>query len=331
MATIKDVARKAGLSVTTVSRYLNNHPYITDEKKRKIQQSMEELNYFPSSLATQLRSNKSFTIGVIVPRITNPYFAYLIDAIDQVIKDTPYHTLIMQTYNNKEEELRLLNMFKQQHIAGVIMASLENEIAIIETFSEFGPIVLSADQSVQSDKIKIIHTNQRQTTYDAIQYLIDKGYKKLAYCTDNNYFGHCYNKPRNLGFREAMEDNGLAIREEWIFNNIHTIEDGEKVAEILLHEEVLPDAIFAGSDEVALGLIHYMTEHHIEVPEQIAIMGYDNQPISSLIKISLSTVNQPVNAIGKQLIECLLAILEDTEFTINDEILKLDIVERQST
>lgn len=331
MATIKDVAQRAGLSISTVSRYMNHHPYISEEKKIKIQQAMDELDYVPNSIAMQLRSNKSYTIGIIVPRITNPYFAYLIDAIDKEIKNTPYHTLIMQTYNHKDEELRLLNMFKQKYIAGVIMGTLENDIEVLEPYTQYGPIVLSADQSTQSDKVKIIHTNQRQTTYDAIQYLINKGYRHIAYCTDNHYYDHCFNKPRNIGFREAMKDNGLDIRREWIFNNVHTIEDGERIGGTLLEQEMLPDAIFTGSDEVALGLIHFLTEHHIDIPNQIAIMGYDNQPISSLLKIPLSTVNQPVNDIGKQLIHYLLALLEDTTFESNHDVLKLNIVERQST
>lgn len=331
MATIKDVAQRAGLSISTVSRYLNHHPYISEDKKIKIQQAMDELDYVPNSVAMQLRSNKSYTIGIIVPRITNPYFAYLIDAIDKKIKGTPYHMLIMQTYNDKEEELRLLNMFKQRQIAGVIMGALENDIEVLETYTKYGPIILSADQSMQSDKVKIIHTTQRQMTYDAIQYLINKGYRNIAYCTDNNYYDHCFNKPRNVGFRVAMKDNGLDIRNEWIFNNVHTIEDGEQIGKILLRQEQLPDAIFTGSDEVALGLMHFMTAHQIDIPNQIAILGYDNQPISSLLKIPLSTVNQPVNDIGMQLINYLLALLEETEFEINNNVLKLNNVERQST
>lgn len=115
------------------------------------------------------------------------------------------------------------------------------------------------------------------------------------------------------------------------FNNVLTIEDGEQIGKILLRQEQLPDAIFTGSDEVALGLMDFMTAHQIDIPNQIAIMGYDNQPISSLLKIPLSTVNQPVNDIGKQLINYLLALLEETEFKIKDDVLKLNIVERQST
>ena len=153
------------------------------------------------------------------------------------------------------------------------MGALENDIEVLETYTKYGPIILSADQSMQSDKVKIIHTNQRQTTYDAIQYLINKGYRNIAYCTDNNYYDHCFNKPRNVGFRVAMEDNGLDIRNEWIFNHVHTIEDGERIGKALLGQEQLPDAIFTGSDEVALGLMHFMTAHQINILTKSPLWG----------------------------------------------------------
>ncbi|MBI5972980.1 LacI family DNA-binding transcriptional regulator [Staphylococcus caledonicus] len=331
MATIKDVAQKAGLSVSTVSRFLNNHPYISDVKKKKIQEAMIDLDYVPNSAATQLRSNKSFALGVIVSRITNPYFAYLIDAIENTIRTTPYHTLIMQTYDDKDEELRLLNMLKQKHIDGVIMGSLENDISVVEKYTKYGPIVLSADKTVQSNKVMVVHTDQRQATYEAIQYLINKGHSTIAYCTGGNYFASRHGRSRNLGFRDAMNDNGLEIKREWIFNNAHTLEDGEKIGKILWQSKRLPDAIFAGSDEVASGIIQVMTNYNINIPDDIAIMGYDNQPFSKLLKIPLTTVNQPVNEIGRQLTEFLLSVLEDVEFNADDNLLKLEIIERKST
>lgn len=119
MTNIKEVAKKANVSVTTVSRYLNNHPYISSDKKEKIKQAMKELDYVPNTAATQLRSNKSFTIGVIVSRITNPYFAYLIEEIEKQLQHTPYHVLILQTHDDKKEELRLMTMLKQKHIDGM--------------------------------------------------------------------------------------------------------------------------------------------------------------------------------------------------------------------
>ena len=137
MATIKDVAKKAGLSVSTVSRYLNDHPYISDEKKKRIKDAMDELNYSPSMVATQLRSKKGTMIGILVSRITNPFFSYLVDSIEKNSKLLGYNVLVMQTYDDPAAELKMLELLKQQVITGLIMCSVEGNPDGIETYQEY--------------------------------------------------------------------------------------------------------------------------------------------------------------------------------------------------
>lgn len=331
MTNIKEVAKKANVSVTTVSRYLNDHPYISADKKEKIQQAMRELDYIPNSAATQLRSNKSFTIGVIVSRITNPYFAYLIEAIEKQLRDTSYHTLILQSHDDKEEELRLMNMLKQKQIDGVIMCSIENDIKTIETYTDYGPIVLVGDESLNSSKIGMIRIKHQQATYDAIEFLINKGYKEIAYCTGGKFTKSRHGSARNKGFKAAMETYKLPIQERYVFENIHTIQDGINIAEELLNQKQLPQAIFTGSDEVAAGLIQYFTAHNVNVPKNIAIIGYDNQPFSNMLKVALTTVNQPIDIIGERLVRNLISMLEDKTSIQENDSIQLSIVEREST
>lgn len=330
MTNIKEVAKKANVSVTTVSRYLNNHPYISSTKKEKIKQAMQDLDYAPNTAATQLRSNKTFTIGVIVSRITNPYFAYLIEEIEKQLHHTPYHILILQTHDDKEEELRLMSMLKRKHIDGIIMCSIENDIKAIESFVDYGPIVLLGNESLNSKKLSVVRVNHQQATYNAIEYLTKKGYQEIAYCTGGSFKRTRHGSARNKGFKQAMQDNQLTINERYIFNNVHTIEDGIEVGRLLV-ESSLPQAIFTGSDEVAAGVIHYLTEHNINIPKDIAIMGYDNQPFSNLLKVPLTTVHQPVNIIGEFLVKNLISKLEDKDEVTEPNCIKLDIIERKST
>lgn len=333
MATIKDVARHAGLSVTTVSRYLNNHPYISEDKKDKIKAAMKELDYTPNSAATQLRSNRSFTIGVIVSRITNPYFAYLIDAIEKVVKKTNYHLLIMQTYDDKDEELRLLDMLKQKHIDGIIMASIENDLSVISQYKQYGPIVLTGDKSLIDSNLPVVWTDQEKATYQAIQFLINQGYRHIAYCTSGAFDKTKHGSSRNIGFIKALEDNQIDLKMEWIYKNVHTIEDGYKVAKDIVDNEKSkwPSAVFSGSDEVAAGMIKYLLEHNINVPGDIAIMGYDNQPLSEMLSIPLTTVSQPIEGIGYESTNLLMSYLNEKEYTVNQDALELNIIERSST
>lgn len=332
MATIKDVANYAGLSVTTVSRYLNNHPYISDDKKEKIKDAMSKLDYMPNSSATQLRANKTFTIGVIVSRITNPFFSYLIDAIDKVVKQTPYHTLIMQSYDDVDEEMRLLNMLKQKNIDGIIMASLENNVSIIKQYQKYGPIVLIGDKSLAKSNIPTIGTEQEQATYHAIQFLLNKGYDDIAYCTGGHFSRTKHGSSRDKGYVRALTDNHIELIAERIYTNVHTIEDGKHIASniIDMSPKSRPNAIFAGSDEVAAGIIQALEANSLSVPSDVAVMGYDNQPFSSMISVPITTVAQPVEAIGYEATHLLMNLLDDKSYNIDVDKLKLKIVERES-
>ncbi|WP_342387846.1 LacI family DNA-binding transcriptional regulator [Salinicoccus bachuensis] len=332
IANIKDVANKAGLSVTTVSRYLNDHPYISDEKKKKIQKAMEELDYAPSTLATQLRSNRGKTIGVLVSRITNPYFAYLVDAIEKKVKQGGYHLLIMQTYGDKQEEINTLNMLKEKTISGVIMCSVENDFRTIESYTKYGPIVAAAQTDFKSNSLHFIMTNQEQATYDAIKFLIRKGHTRIAYSTGGDFTENSHGAYRNRGYLKALEDAGIQFNKEWVFTDNHTIEDGMAIAIRLskLVESRRPKAIFAGSDEVAIGIIQKLEELNIHVPKDMAVMGFDNQPFSALAKVPITTVAQPVGALGQQAAELIASMLEETEYEVDQSQLKLKIIERES-
>ncbi|MFD2830980.1 LacI family DNA-binding transcriptional regulator [Corticicoccus populi] len=332
MATIKEVAKHAGLSVTTVSRYLNNHPYISDEKKEKIQKAMEALDYTPNAAATQLRSNKSYTIGIIVSRITNPYFSYLIDAIEQVVKPTPYHTLILQTYDDPKEEVRLLDMLKQRTIDGIIMCSIENDISLIKQYKQYGPIVVTGDISLKKSGLPVVATDQEEATYLAIKYLLDKGYTEIGYCTGGIFSKSKHGSSRKNGFIKALNEHHIELNDSRIYNNVHTIDDGFKLGRSILNspKNEWPEVIFTSSDEVAISLIHTFIEAGVKVPGDIAVMGYDNQPLTSMIQVPLTTVSQPVQAIGEEAVHLLISLLNEESYEVNEDRLMLEIVERKS-
>lgn len=331
MATIKDVAKRADLSVSTVSRYLNQHPYISDDKKKRIKAAMEELNYTPSSIATQLRSKKGTMIGILVSRITNPFFSYLVDAIEKQAKEHGYNVLIMQTYDDSDAEMKMLEMLKQSVINGLIMCSVEGDAKIIEDYQTFGPIVFCNEQLPEAAVPQVI-TNQEQATYEAIQFLIKKNYQKIAYCTGGTLTTKGHGKTRTQGFERAMLEQKLAIKKEWIFQQVHTIEDGHQVAKQLIElpESNRPDAIFTNSDEVAMGILEYTLQQKLQVPEDIAIMGFDNQPFTSLLAVPLTTINQPVAALGAESTKLLISLIEETTYQVDQSQLELTLVQRKS-
>lgn len=331
MATIKDVAKKANLSVSTVSRYLNNHPYVSEERKKRIKEAMEELNYTPSSIATQLRSKKGTMIGILVSRITNPFFSYLVDSIEKQAKLLGYNVLIMQTYDDKNAEVKMLEMLKQQVITGLIMCSVEGDTEVIESYQAYGPIVF-CNEKIANTKVPSVVTDQSKATYDATTFLINKGYKKIAYCTGGTLTTKGHGKERTQGFEKALLESSLAFNKNWVFQQIHSISDGREVATQLLALEKVkqPDAIFTNSDEVAMGILEQVTQAGLKVPEDIAIIGFDNQPFTSMLSVPLTTIEQPVEALGVESTKLMISLIESKPYKINEKHLKLKLIERAS-
>lgn len=331
IATIKDVAKHAGISVSTVSRYLNNHPYISEEKREKIKQAMEELNYTPSIVATQLRSKKGMMIGILVSRITNPFFSYLFDSIERHARNNGYNVLMMQTYDDEHAELNMLEMLKQHVISGLIMCSIESDAKMLESYQEFGPIV-SCNEPLPLSNIPQITTDQEEAAYEAVNYLIDAGYNKIAYCTggDLTKTGHGYIRTR--GVERALLEANMTVKPNWLFKQVHSLNDGKKVAEELLKlsDDDRPDVIFANSDEVASGIIEYLTAQGKRIPDFMGVMGFDDQPLSSLLKVPLTTIAQPVEALGKEATNVMLSLLEGHNYKVDQSSLKLKLIKRES-
>ncbi|MGL5700013.1 MAG: LacI family DNA-binding transcriptional regulator [Kluyvera sp.] len=329
MATIKDVAEKAGLSVTTVSRFLNNHPYISDDKREKILSAMKALDYEPSTAAQQMRGVKSQRIGVLISRITNPFFASLVDALESTARKNGYSVLIVQNHNSPGEEKNCLDLLKKKIIDGLILCAVESEPQVIEEYQKYGPILL-CNAGSENSMLPAVRVDDRSATYHAIHYLIAKGYRHIAYSTGGGFQQKGHGSRRNSGFLTAMKEAGLTVNEEWLFRHQHTYQDGQSIAREILQMPQRPDAIFAGSDEVACGIISTLTANGLRVPENIAVVGFDNLPVAEMLNIPLTTVSQPIAALGKVSAEYLLALIHGQKYQYDAALLKPELVIRQS-
>lgn len=331
MATIKDVARRAGLSVSTVSRYLNKHPYISEEKRKRIQEAMEELHYRPSTVATQLRSKKGKMIGILVSRIVNPFFSQLVDAIEKCAKAKGYNVLVMQTYDDQNAEMNMLEMLKQHVISGLIMCSIEGDPKEIEAYQEFGPIVL-CNEEIPGSNLPQLYTDQAAASFEAVDYLIQQGCKRIAYCTGGTLTTGGHGNSRTEGFEKAINQHGLPMKIDWIFKQVHTIQDGQQVARkmLALPEASRPDAVFTSSDEVAIGILKEYLAAGKKVPEDLAILGFDNQPFTDVLAVPLTTIAQPVEALGREATNLMIATLEERTYEVDQSQLHLTLVKRES-
>lgn len=330
MPTISDVAKLSGLSKTTVSRVINNHSYVSKEKKELVMKAMKELNYTPNPSARRLRGNLTTTLGVIVPRIVNPFFSSLVNSIEQAAYKKGYQVLICQSNEDKAKELAFLNLLKTKQVDGVIMTSIENDWDVIESYKEYGSILLCNDY-VNQAVVPMIRLDQMKGAYLGAKHLIERGHQKIAYCTGGLFDEQGKGKDRNQGFQKALHEAGIKINPKWIFIDQHTIEDGKQVIKQILEMDDRPTAIFTGSDEVAGGIMIGAKERGLTIPDDLAIIGFDDQPIAEILDPKLTTIRQPVDQMGEKSVEVILEMLDNPEMEIKSYELPIELIVRQST
>ncbi|WP_349409635.1 LacI family DNA-binding transcriptional regulator [Pseudalkalibacillus sp. SCS-8] len=328
MATISDVAKLAGLSRTTVSRVINQHPYVSEKKKKLVEQAMLELKYVPNSNAQKLRKQSTETIAVYVPRLTNPFFSQLVERMEEVAVEKGFQLLLCQTRYNKLQELNYLQILKGKQIDGLILTSMENDWKEIEPYLVYGPIVLCNDYDY-SAKVPTAHLDQVMGGYIGTKHLIDRGHTSIVFCSSEPGVSRV-SKDREEGYIKAMQQANLKIQPEWMFSNQFSIEGGKRLFYRIIHQKDRPTAVFTGSDEVAAGLIHEARKNGYKVPEDLAVIGFDDQPIAELMGIT--TVKQPINLLGKTAMELMIDQIQSKDFTKYRRVeLPFELIIRQST
>ena len=329
MATIEDVAKLAGLSRSTVSRVINNHPYVSEEKKKLVKEAMEQLQYVPNSSARSLRNQRTDIIAVIIPRVMNPFFAQFVESLEIAASQHHYQLIVCQTLYSANKELNYLNLLKTRQVDGVIMTTLLNDWKDVEPFLEYGPIMLCNEFDEQAN-VPMIHMDQKYGGYMATKHLIDLGHEKIVYCCGN--VNSNVSKAREEGFRKAMEEAGLHLPDDYIFRNVFTYDDGKNVLRKMAAMTDKPTAIFTGSDEVAAGVISEAKRRGIRIPNDLAVVGYDNQAVTELVDPMITTVNQPVKEMGQLAMKVMIEKINDKNYRAKEvHLLPLTLIVREST
>lgn len=329
MATIGDVAKMAGLSRTTVSRVLNDHPYVSERKKKLVQEVMGELGYMPNSIAQQLRTKITATIAVIIPVISNPFYGKLLESMEKVALENKFQLIVCQTGMDKNRELIYLDWLKTKQVGGIILASSVNTWMEIQKYSKYGPIMF-CNEYPKDTEAPIVCLDQFKGGYIGTRHLLEKGYSKIAYCIGSSHPTNILDRKR--GFELALEEIGQTTPEHFWFRKIYDIDDGRRVLRDIASMGSKPDAVFSNSDEVAAGIISEAKEFGIRVPEDLAVLGYDDQPIAELINPGITTIFQPVEEIGTRTIEIMISLIKDNQIPQQQLTeLPLHVVVRDST
>jgi len=295
VANIKDIAKIAGVSVTTVSRVLNNHPYVRKEKKEAVLRAMEENNYQRNINAVHLSKGETFLIGVVIPFTNHPYFGLLVEGIANEAVKNNYKLVLFQTNYEEKREIEALKMLQHKQIDALIICSRSCGWEIINQYVQFGPIVFCEDS--RGRNVSSTFIDHYKTFSHALEYLHDKGHQKIGYCVGRK--SGTNSKLREKAYRDFIDKENMPFDPNYIFYECFKFEDGVKVVQQLTTMDNPPTALLVTSDLIAAGIITYCREKGIVIPDDLAIMGFDNQPIAKIMHIT--TLEIPLVEIGRKL------------------------------
>lgn len=332
-----DIAFALGISVTTVSKALKGYSDVSQSTRAKVMEMADKMNYMPNSVAVNLRTNETKTIGVIIPATVHHFFSSVLNGILEEAEKRGYLVIILQSSEKYELEKKQVALLLQKRVDGILM-SLSNETDdfshINDAIRKNTPVVLFDKIAKRVDCSKVV-INDMKAAYDAVTYLIEKGFKKIA------HFRGSY-VPQNsidrfLGYKKALEDHNIKYDPSLVYVCDHNtdFEDGYENAEKLMADHKDVDAVFAVTDLVAIGIIKYFNDKKIKTPEQVAVFGFSNWFMSTVISPKLTTIDQPGYDIGYRAASILIDEIAQIKehIPVVHQIIELPthIIEREST
>lgn len=311
--TLKDIAKQLGVSITTVSKSLKDYPDVSNETKKLVKDLAKELNFVPNSFAVGLRKHESKTIGVIMPTMVHYFFSSVLDAILNEAEKKNYMVIIMLSNEDSELEKKQVDLLLNKGVDGIII-SLSNktkEFKHLQKIIDYNVPLVLFDKIAKIIKCSKVFIDDRKSAYDAVTYLIKKGYKRIAHFRGD--LNPQNSIDRFLGYKKALLDNDIEFDPTLVYlcDNNSDFSDGYTSAKKLIQDHGnRVDALFTVNDLLAIGAINYFNEKNIKIPNQIAIIGFSNWFMSSVISPSLSSIDQNASKMGKKTAEILFSEIE---------------------
>ncbi len=297
--TIYDIAKDAEVSPTTVSRALNDHQAVNEKTKQKVMKVAERLGYQSNIFASNLRSKHTHNIGVIVPNLKSPFQSSALAGMEKIANENNYNLIISQSLESNAKERANANTMFKSRVDGLLVSLAGNtkNIDHFKPFSQRGIPVLFFDRISVDSNYTGISIDNVEAGYKATEHLIRQGCKKIAHVLGNLEI-NVYSD-RLKGYRFALLENDLPYNKSCIFTSALNEDDCEKMVEKILALSPIPDGLFVSNDTIAAIIINSLKSHKIKVPADIAVIGFNNDPISRLIEPKLSTINYPGFEMGE--------------------------------
>ncbi len=325
--TIRSVAEEAGVSIGTVSKVINNSGKISEKTRKKVFQAMQKLNYKPDAAAASLRGKRTKLIGLLVPDISNPFYAGIARSIEDRSHEVGLNVMLCSTDNNTEKEKNYLALLTSQRVDGLVVASaFRSTVLLKETIDRGIPSVLIASEIPQLS-INTVTVDDYKGGYLATSHLLDLGHKDIAIISENVRS----NEPRLAAYKDSMREAGIDVKPEYIMKTEATIQKGYECAKKLLLLDEKPTAIFACNDLLAAGVIQAAKELELDLPRELSVVGFDNTVLSTTTAPMLTTISQPIKQMGAKVVDLLRQEMEESKGHKERLLMAPELIVRQST
>ena len=327
-ASIKDVAKEAGVSIATVSRVLNDVDVVNEDTKAKVVQAIKKLDYRPNIIARSLKTQRTRTIGIIIPDISSQFYSEIVRGGEDVSNIYDYNIILCNTDLDQAKEIEYIRVLKEKMVDGVIYMSNSLEPEIISLLHNQQIPTVLVETRDKDHTFPSVTIDNEKAAFDAVSYLIAKGNKRIAYFGSAPEYINA-SADRYLGYKAALEKNGIAYDDKIAkFGGVKAKDGYETMLQLI--SEAKFDSVFCSSDELAMGVINALRENNIKVPEDVDVIGFDNIYVSSIFYPKLTTIEQPMYDMGSVGMRMLIKVINKKKLEEEHIVLNHLLIERDS-
>ncbi|MGC6176904.1 LacI family DNA-binding transcriptional regulator [Lacrimispora sp. 38-1] len=328
MSNIKDVAKYAGVSLATASRVMRGENNVSPKKKKLVEDAAKALNYKPNSIARQLRKQETRNVIVIIPNIQNTFFHEIIAGIEKVAFQNDYQVLIVDMQNNPQIEESYFHSLMQRQTDGIISLSANIGLRLMKEVSENYPVVIAVQNISNIIELPSVSIDNVAASKEIMQHLIDLGHRNIGHLTCQPTL--TLYRDRFTGYCQALAENGIPINMNFVKYGNSTIQSGyEQMCELVDQDEHI-DAVFAAGDIIAIGAMKALADHGIRVPQDCAVVGFDDIELASFYNPALTTIRQPQHQIGAIAMNILCELMAGNQIEDKHVVLDHELVIRKS-
>ena len=305
MASMKDVADKAGVSISTVSRVISGKIPVDDKTQKKVQKAIEDLNYKPNLLAKGLRLKSGYFVGLCVPEISDPAFARIISSVEQDLVKNGYDLLLGNTHSNPNMEKWFIQHLLRRHVDGIIFSRVSDESRALDLFGEVDIPVVLLDRGGESvGNVYSVVLDNRKAGQIAARYFIETGHKRVGCITGPLSISLC--RERLKGFKNELEMSGLRLDDRCVYEGNFRYESGREGIDCIIKADKKITAVWAHDDQMAIGMLKRLSERNISVPEAISVIGMDDIDVAALTHPALTSIEQPFEEMSEKAVDIVL-------------------------